>query len=101
MALLWHALIANNYESSAIKLTEALRRLKAGIACAPALLTQDGMDKWAAFFETRRYAALKGATTEFSKWEGLTFSPSHSKIYTSMTDSESRVPWAVWAAALW
>ena len=49
---------------------------------------QDGADKWAAFFETRRYAAYLGATTEFSKWEGITFSPSKSKLYTAMTESE-------------
>ena len=29
------------------------------------------MTKAAAFFETRRFAAYKGATTEFSKWEGV------------------------------
>jgi hypothetical protein len=49
---------------------------------------QDGAEKWAAFFETRRYGAYLGATTEFSKWEGLTFSPSRSKIYTAITDGE-------------
>jgi hypothetical protein len=30
-------------------------------------LLQPGMAKAAAFLESRRYAALKGATTEFSK----------------------------------
>lgn len=34
--------------------------------CPPAL--QPGMDTAAAFLETRRYAGIKGATTEFSKW---------------------------------
>jgi hypothetical protein len=34
------------------------------------VLLQPGMTKPAAFFETRRFAAYKGATTEFSKWEG-------------------------------
>jgi hypothetical protein len=29
---------------------------------------QPGQEVAAAFFETRRYAAYKGATTEFSKW---------------------------------
>lgn len=40
-----------------------------------------GMEKAAAFFETRRYAALMGATAEFSKEEGLAFSEELGTIY--------------------
>ena len=36
------------------------------------LRLKPGMEKAAAFLETRRYAALLGATTEFSKMEGVT-----------------------------
>ena len=43
------------------------------------------MEKAAAFLETRRYAAYKGATTEFSKWEGITFDTKRNKLYTSLT----------------
>lgn len=35
---------------------------------APPPLLQPGMAQAAAFLETRRYAAYKGATTEFQKW---------------------------------
>lgn len=45
-----------------------------------------GAEKAAAFFETRRYAAYLGATVEGSKWEGITFSPKRSKMYTSISD---------------
>lgn len=62
---------------------------------------QPGAEKWAAFFETRRYAAYLGATTEFSKWEGLTFSPSRSKIYTAMTESEWYCCWGTVLVLLW
>ncbi len=34
------------------------------------LRVKEGMEKAAAFFETRRYASMMGATTELSKFEG-------------------------------
>ena len=46
---------------------------------------QPGMEKAAAFLETRRYAAYKGATTEFSKWEGITYDSKRNVLYTSMS----------------
>lgn len=45
-----------------------------------------GNEKWAAFFEPRRYGAYLGATTEASKWEGFVFDPNTGKAYTSMSD---------------
>jgi len=36
--------------------------------------------------ETRRYAALKGATTEFRKEEGITFDADHGRIYVAMSE---------------
>jgi secreted PhoX family phosphatase len=44
-----------------------------------------GMEKAAAFFETRRYAAIKGATTEFRKEEGITFNSDKSVLYVAMS----------------
>ncbi len=38
--------------------------------------------------ETRRYAALKGATTEFRKEEGITFDPVGKKLYVAMSAVE-------------
>lgn len=45
------------------------------------LRLKPGMEKAAAFLETRRYAALKGATTEFSKMEYIAFNKGDRKFY--------------------
>lgn len=45
-----------------------------------------GMEKAAAFFETRRYAAMKGATTEFRKEEGITFDAANNRLYVAMSE---------------
>ena len=39
----------------------------------------------AAFLETRRYAALMGATTEFEKYEGVAYNAKDNKAYAAMT----------------
>jgi hypothetical protein len=39
----------------------------------------------AAMFETQRYAGMLGCTTEFTKWEGITFSPSRNQLYASLS----------------
>ncbi|MGC9350731.1 MAG: hypothetical protein ACP5D3_01965, partial [Sulfurovum sp.] len=44
-----------------------------------------GMEKAAAFFETRRYAAMLGATTEFRKEEGITFDAANNRLYVAMS----------------
>jgi secreted PhoX family phosphatase len=46
------------------------------------LKIKPGMETAAAFLETRRYAALKGATTEFTKMEGQAFNHRDKKFYT-------------------
>jgi len=46
------------------------------------LLLKPGMEKAAAFLETRRYAALLGATTEFTKMEGQAHSNADKKLWT-------------------
>ncbi|QCT93756.1 DUF839 domain-containing protein [Caminibacter mediatlanticus TB-2] len=43
------------------------------------------MEKAAAFLETRRYAAIKGATTEFRKAEGITYNPDNHKLYVAIS----------------
>jgi hypothetical protein len=45
-----------------------------------------GMEKAAAFLETRRYAAYVGATTEFRKEEGITFDPEGKRLYVSYSE---------------
>ena len=46
------------------------------------------MEKAAAFLETRRYAAYLGATTEFSKMEGVAHDPSGRKAYVAISRIE-------------
>jgi secreted PhoX family phosphatase len=43
------------------------------------------IDTLAAFLETRRYAALKGATVEFEKFEGVAYNARDNKAYAAMT----------------
>ena len=49
-------------------------------------MTAAAIEKAASRLETRRYAAIKGATTELNKEEGLTFNPDDKKIYVAMSD---------------
>jgi hypothetical protein len=46
---------------------------------------KDGMEKAAAFLETRRYAAYMGATAEFTKMEGETSNAADRKLYMAMS----------------
>ena len=45
-----------------------------------------GMEKAASRLETRRYAALMGATVEMRKEEGFTYNPHNHKIYMAIAD---------------
>eukprot|EP00955_Chlamydomonas_euryale_P074425 362020-Chlamydomonas_euryale.AAC.5 len=49
------------------------------------LKLKEGMQNAAAFLETRRMVAYMGGTTEFSKFEGVTYSPDSGKMYTAMS----------------
>ena len=59
-----------------------------GLEC---LKLKDGMEKVASRLETRRYAALMGATTEFNKMEGITFDPASKTLYMAMSYAEKSV----------
>ncbi len=50
------------------------------------LQVKDGMEVVASRLETRRYAAMLGATTEFRKEEGITFDPDNNKLYVAMSE---------------
>jgi len=52
------------------------------------LKVKDGMETAAAFLETNRYAAYKGATTEFRKEEGITYDAANKKLYVAMSAIE-------------
>lgn len=45
-----------------------------------------GMEKIASRLESRRYAAIKGATTEFRKMEGITYNNDLNEIYIGMSE---------------
>ncbi|ANJ67693.1 hypothetical protein A9404_10170 [Halothiobacillus diazotrophicus] len=49
------------------------------------LKLKPGMEQAAAFLETRRYAAYLGATTEFTKGEGVTFNEKDKKMYYAVS----------------
>ena len=49
------------------------------------LKLKPGMEQAAAFLETRRYAAYLGATTEFTKGEGVTFNDKDKKMYYAIS----------------
>jgi hypothetical protein len=53
------------------------------------LRLKPGMEKAAAFLETRRYAALRGATTEFSKMEYIGFNNQDRKFYVVISRVEA------------
>lgn len=50
------------------------------------LRVRAGMDTYAARLESRRYAGLKDATTEFRKAEGLAYSPSRRALYMAISE---------------
>ena len=50
------------------------------------LKIKDGMDFTASRLETRRYAAIKGATTEIRKEEGVTYDPDHNRLYVAISE---------------
>lgn len=50
------------------------------------LKVKEGMAQVASRLETRRYAAIMGATTELRKEEGVTFDPTRNKLYVAMSE---------------
>lgn len=52
------------------------------------LKVKPNMEKAAAFLETRRFAALKGATTEFTKLEGQALNKRDKKLYTAVSSAK-------------
>jgi secreted PhoX family phosphatase len=87
--------IFESVSASAIKANPALRQsfksiyVYAGSGSAgnqlEYLKVKPGMEKAAAFLESRRYAALLGATTEFTKMEGVTHNRQDKRLYLAMS----------------
>ncbi|HET19052.1 MAG TPA: DUF839 domain-containing protein [Chromatiales bacterium] len=64
---------------------EGYTRVRTGSTADECLTVREGMDTAAAFLETRRYAALMGATTEFTKMEGIAVNGKDKKGYMAIS----------------
>jgi len=64
---------------------DGYRPVRAGSAETIWLKLKPGMEQAAAFLETRRYAAYLGATTEFTKGEGVAINHADKKMYYAMS----------------
>lgn len=64
---------------------EGYTKIRAGHAGLEYLKLKEGKEKVAAALEPRRYAALKGATTEWNKMEGVAFDGKGKKLYMAMS----------------
>ncbi len=53
---------------------------------AECLKVRPGMEALASRLETRRYASMLGATTEFRKMEGLAFDPEGKRLFVAMSE---------------
>ena len=52
------------------------------------LRVRPGMEMAAAFLESRKYGAMRGATSEFTKMEGVTHNPEGKQLYVAMSTIE-------------
>ena len=59
--------------------------IQAGSTFDECLAVKPGMEKAAAFLESRRYAALKGATVEFNKMEGIAVNSADNHLYMAIS----------------
>lgn len=65
------------------------QRVRAGSSSDECLILKPGMEQAAAFLETRRYTALLGGTTEWTKMEGIANNAKDRKLYIAMSRIES------------
>jgi len=77
---IWEAVAPSNGTCA-----EGYTRIRAGSTADECLKLKPGMEKAAAFMETRRYAAYLGATTEWNKMEGVAFNGKDNKAYIAMS----------------
>lgn len=67
---------------------EGFVAIQAGLKKPEYVKLQPGKEKAAAFLESRRYAALLGATTEFNKMEDVDFDPVTKRVFVAMSRIE-------------
>lgn len=61
------------------------KHVRAGTTTDECIALKPGMEKAAAFIETRRYIAYLGGTTEFNKYEGVAVNAKDNKLYIAIT----------------
>lgn len=86
---IWDAVLPSTDASGAKTCSTGYTRVRAGSSSDECLKLKAGMEKAAAFLETRRYAAYLGATTEFTKMEGIAFNARDKKAYMAMSRIET------------
>ena len=64
-------------------------RVRAGSTADECISLKPGMEKAAAFLETRRYTALLGGTTEWTKMEGIAVNAKDKKLYMAISRIET------------
>ena len=67
---------------------QGFKKIRAGHSGDELIRLKDGMEKAAAFLESRRYAAYLGATTEFNKMEGVDVDPKAKDLYVAIAYNE-------------
>ncbi len=79
--------IFNNYafDSTTKTCASGGTRIRAGSEADECLTIKSGMETAAAFLESRRTAALLGATTEFNKMEGIAVNAKDKHIYMAIS----------------
>jgi len=82
---IWDAVAPTTAADGSKTCAAGYTRLRAGSSSDECLMLKPGMEKAAAFLETRRYATYLGATTEWNKMEGIAFNARDNKAYMAMS----------------
>lgn len=64
---------------------QGYKHIRAGSSADECIKLKPGMEKAAAFIETRRYIAWLGGTTEFNKMEGVAVNAKDNKLYLAIS----------------
>ncbi|NDP39842.1 MAG: DUF839 domain-containing protein [Rhodoferax sp.] len=84
-ALIDHGLTIGDIFETSLAAKDGFVPTRSGSAETIWLKLKPGMEKAAAYLETRRYAAYLGATTEFTKGEGVAINHADKKMYYALS----------------
>lgn len=79
---IWNAV---PFDTSKKSCPAGFKHVRAGSSTDECISLKPGMEKAAAFIETRRYIAYLGGTTEFNKYEGVAVNAKDNKLYMAIT----------------